>query len=68
MNSDEIIKMVQQKVEEKNEVIREQLLQLQDKEQQIAEKDAKIAELEAKIAEFEHSAESLAARLSEVLE
>jgi len=71
LSNEEIIQRVQEKLTEKNEVIREQLIQLQQKEESLQEKDRRIQELEAKIAALEQGAGSrddLIKRLNEVLE
>ena len=44
VNGDEIVKLVQEKIAEKNEVIKEQQMQIQDLSQRIAELEQSLVE------------------------
>lgn len=45
INSDEIVKKIQSKLAEQNEVIREQQIQIQEQQQKIDELEGKLADL-----------------------
>jgi len=71
LSSDEIIQKIQERMAEKNEAIREQMMQLQQIEEQVREKDALIQELQERIGQMESSAvkhDELLQKLNEVLD
>ncbi len=64
LSNEEIIAMVKEKVNEKNDVIREQQIQIQELQERIAELESKVSEFE----QTEKDREELINKLSEVLE
>ncbi len=78
ITNEEIVKLVQEKIAEKNEVIREQQLQIQDLQQQLAERDealnalrAQLADAQKQLAEVREQAadrEELYRKLAEVVD
>ncbi|MBN1516050.1 hypothetical protein JXA32_05740 [Candidatus Sumerlaeota bacterium] len=71
--SDDIIKIVQDKLDEKNEVIKEQQVQIQEQDQKIEEikeeledKNNVIKEQQLQIAELEGKLEEMQARIAEL--
>ena len=65
MTNEDIIKVVQEKLAEKNEVIKEQQMQIVELQEQIENLEAKVSTLEeAK----DHDKEELVKRLNEVLD
>lgn len=71
LSNDEVISRVLQKIKEKDEVIREQMVQLEDKEVQLKQRDELIQELQERISQLEKSGserEELIAKLNDLLD
>jgi len=71
LSNQEVVSRIQQKMQEKDEVIREQMVQLEEKEQSLKQRDELIQELQERISQLEKSAqarEELVSSLSVLLD
>lgn len=71
LTSEELVKRIQGKIGEQNEVIREQQVQIQEQQQQISDLEAKISQLEAKVGELqtaENERNELFSKLAELVD
>jgi SMC interacting uncharacterized protein involved in chromosome segregation len=71
LSSEEIIQKIRERMAEKDEAIREQMMQLQQIEEQVKEKDTLIQELQERIGQLENEASEhgdLLKKLNEVLD